>query len=270
MGGDLFEPVELVVATDQGDQDLAAVVADPQGQVAQAALLLQMDVHRPITGLQVGLQGCDQGIDAGIEDRAAVEVDDAVAAAAVIASPQLAIALAPFQGDRGPIAVAQGGLGGDQGVHGAVEPTDAAQGLHHELFLPMGLGTVLPMLQAAAAAAFGQDAGRSAPQGRGHEHRLEFGLEVPPLDPPHHHGNPFLRQGSRHKHHPLLPAAHPLAVVAQVSDVKFEAFADAADGRGGGGGMDHPPTLSVRNTSRQIAGFRRQARYHGYAHGAIG
>ena len=131
MGGDLFKPIELVVAADQGDQNLAAVVADAQSKMAQAAFLLQVNVHGPVAGLQVGLEGGDQGIDAGIEHRAAVEVDDAVAAAAVIASPQLAIAFAPFQGDRGPVAIAQGGLRRQQGLDGAIEAADAAQGLDH-------------------------------------------------------------------------------------------------------------------------------------------
>jgi hypothetical protein len=126
------------------------------------------------------------------------------------------------------------------------------------LFLPKGLGIVLPVLQAAATTTLSQDAGGTASQGRGHHHGLKFGFEVPPLDAANHYGDPFLGQGSRHKHDPLLPAAHPLAVVAQVSDVKFKAIADATDRRGGGGGMDHHPTLSVRNTSHQMAGFRPQ------------
>ena len=109
------ESLKLGVAADEGDKDLTGIRSNPQGQMAQPPLGLEIHVHGPGRGLQIRLERGDQTVDAGIEHRTAVHIDNLVAAAAVIASAYAATVF-PFQRDDGPIAITQGLLGGEDGL----------------------------------------------------------------------------------------------------------------------------------------------------------
>ena len=93
--------------------------------MAQAAAATQIHIHRPVGGLQIGLDLGNEAVDAGIEHRAAAHVDDPVAAAAVIPSPQRTIDAA-LQGDQGTVAIAQCRWRTPDRVNNKVQLTDAA------------------------------------------------------------------------------------------------------------------------------------------------
>ena len=93
-----LQPFELAVTANQGDQDFPRGRAHPQGEVAQAAFATEIDVDGPAGFLKIALDGLNQAIDAGIENGTVVEVDDFVAAAAVVTGPEAPV-FGPFQGD---------------------------------------------------------------------------------------------------------------------------------------------------------------------------
>ena len=165
--GPALEPRQVGMAAHQCDQQLTAVLAQAQRQVAQPAFRLQMAIHRPGGALQIVLERGDQLVESGIEHRAVVHVHQRVAAAAVIPGPQRSIG-PPLQGQDGPVAVAQAVCCTEGGCHqllGVRQLGDALQGLHHLAPLPLALGLQLQVLQAAATAAVRQHTGRAAALG---------------------------------------------------------------------------------------------------------
>ena len=110
LGRQDLQAIELVMTAHQGDQQLSAVTAESQRQMAQTTTLLAIAIDGPIAGLQIGFEGRNQGIQARIENRAVVHVDDPVGAAAVEPGTQAAVFAALERNDR-PVSVAQA-LGG--------------------------------------------------------------------------------------------------------------------------------------------------------------
>jgi hypothetical protein len=75
-----------------------------------------------------------------------------------------------FPGDRFSVTgyvQAQGLAGRKDGTHGSIKTGDAMEGLAHLPGFPTGLGPVLERLKTASSAVVGQDAGGTAPIGRG-------------------------------------------------------------------------------------------------------
>ena len=107
----------------------------------QATGLLAIPIDGPFTGLEIGLEGLDEGINAGIQYRAVVHVDDLVAARPVIPSPKAPV-FEPLEGNDRPVAIAQGRFTVQQRVHRMVEMGNAFQGIHHLLLLPVPLTSV--------------------------------------------------------------------------------------------------------------------------------
>ena len=122
----------------------------------------QIHIHGPTAGLQISLQRGDQGIDARIEHRAAVEVDDPMAASPVVTGPQTAFRGA-LQGDQGAIAVAEPAGCLPDGLHRHRQLAQPLQGLTHQIRLQLSLAPVLAVQQAAASAAARKDAGGTLP-----------------------------------------------------------------------------------------------------------
>ena len=123
--GQGLNPGQAFMAAHQRDQHLTAVMADPQSQVAKAAAATEIHIHRPVRVLQIGLDIGNQAVDPRIEHWTTAHVDDPVAAAAVIPSPQRTIDAA-LQGDQGTVAIAQCRWRTPDRVNNKVQLTDAA------------------------------------------------------------------------------------------------------------------------------------------------
>ena len=128
------------------------------GIVAQAAAAAQIHIHRPARGFQISLERCDQRINTWIQNRTAVRVHDFVAAAPVIARTQLAFRGA-LQGDQGPVAVAQGAGGAEDGQHLDLEMANALERLTHQIGLQFSLSGISAVLQGASPTTLRKDAG---------------------------------------------------------------------------------------------------------------
>ena len=151
------ESIEVMVAAHQGEQNLPCVDSDSKGQVPQATGLLAIAIDGPFTRLEIGLEGLDEGINARIQHRAVVHVDDLMAARPVVPSLDAPVFEA-LEGNDRPVAIAQGGFTAQQRVHRMVEVGNAFQGIHHFLLLPVPLTSVRKMLERAATAVVGKDA----------------------------------------------------------------------------------------------------------------
>ena len=133
-----------------------------------------MAIDRPAAGFEILLEELDQAIDPAIQHGTAVQVHDLVGATPVIPRPQPAISAA-FQRDDRPIAVSQRLAGRKDGPHGSIKTGDAMEGLAHLPGFPTGLGPVLERLKTASSAVVGQDAGGTAPIGRGTDDAGDLG-----------------------------------------------------------------------------------------------
>ena len=212
------------MAADQRDQQLPGVPAHPQRDMAQATAGLAVAIDRPIGAGQIRFDRCHQGINARIQHRTVVEIHDPVAAPAVVAAAHRAV-LESLQRNDGPVAVAER-LGRRQHwLHRMRETADALQRVHHRCAFPLGLGIGRPVLQGAAAALAGQDAGFTPAIGAGLNDRVELRQPMTPSFAHQPGGDPLPRQCPRHEHHGSATAADPLAVVAQIVDEHVAALA---------------------------------------------
>jgi hypothetical protein len=175
--GLVLQAIEVAVAGDQGDQQLAGVMTDPQGQMAQSAPFTAVPVHRPVGGLEVRLERRDQRVETRVEHRTAVHVDDLMGAAAVEARAQAPIRGALQRNDR-PVAVAELRGGGEQRLQRHIQSADAQQRLVHQLLLPLLLPPGTERLQAAATAVVRQDAGRPAALRGGLQQPQQLGADL--------------------------------------------------------------------------------------------
>ena len=196
-------------------------MADPQGQMLEPTVADAMAIDGPVTALQVPFERCDQVVNAGIEDRAAVHVDDPVAAAAVIPGLEVAI-LAALQGDDGPVAIAQGAIGYQQRLHLGTEASDALQCLLEGALLPLLLAGVAEGLEGAATAMVRQDAGRAAPLGRRLQDAAQIGVQLTALLGQKPDGDTVAGQGAIDEHHPAIEPADAPAVMGEVLDLELD------------------------------------------------
>ena len=216
-----FEAIELLMAGDQGDQHLAGVMAHPQGQMLEAPFAEAMAIDWPVAGFQIPFERGDQGIDPRVEHRAAVHVDDPMAAAAVVAGLEMAV-FAALQGDHGPIAIAQGPIRGQQGQHLGTEAGNSLQRLFQGALLPLLLSFVAERLQAAATAMVGEDAGRAAALGRRLQDAAQIGVQLAAALGQKPDSHTITGQGTVHKHNAPLQPADAAAVMGEVLDLKFD------------------------------------------------
>ena len=107
----------------------------------QATGFLAIAIDGPLTRLEIGLEGLDEGVNARIQHRAVVHIDDLMAARPVIPSLDAPVVEA-LEGNDRPVAIAQGGFTAQQRVHRMVEVGNAFQGIHHFLLLPVPLSGV--------------------------------------------------------------------------------------------------------------------------------
>jgi|TARA_X000000950_G_scaffold287593_1_gene400591 hypothetical protein len=133
----------------------------PQSQVPKSLGLAEIVISRKATAIQISLQGLDQGIQPWVQDGAAGQIDDAVAAAAEVAHAQTAI-LPAAEGDQPAVAIAETTLIRLDRSLGMVDLPDPQQCLTELILLPVALGSFLKVLQCAATTVVGQDARRAA------------------------------------------------------------------------------------------------------------
>ena len=216
--GLVLHAFEVAVAGDQGDQQLAGVMADPQGQMAQSAPFTAVPVHRPVGGLEIGLERCDQRVKPRIENRTAVHVDDLVGATPVEARPQAPIGGALQRNDR-PVAVPELRRGSQQRLQRHIQSTDAQQGLAHQLLLPVLLPLGAERLQAAAAAVVRQDAGGPAALRGGLQEPQQLGAGVTTPAWQQAHLSLITGQTPFHKEHLSAMAGDAPALPVEIGDL---------------------------------------------------
>ena len=82
------------------------MVADAEPEVAQPLGFDEIVISRPAGVIKIVFERLDQRIQARIQNRTVVEIDDPVAATLVVAETQRPIRRT-FQRDQGPIAVTE-------------------------------------------------------------------------------------------------------------------------------------------------------------------
>ena len=212
----------LSVAADQGDQNVSGGTGQTKPEMAQPLGFKQVMVGRPPPCIQVLLERFHQRVQAWIEHRAVVQVDDLVGLRSEVAGLQASV-LVSLQRDQGPVAVTEAAFRiNKRGLRGNVNSPDALHGLLKLLGFPTGLGGVIQALQGATTAVIGKDAGRAAPicgerdliHPTAQPARL---LALLQLD-----RGTLPRQEIRNDDHPVVPTGQTLAVAIQVNSLELD------------------------------------------------
>ena len=113
------------------------------------------------TGIEIRFQRSQQAIQAWIQNRTLRQIDDAVGSTTEVPHAQTTAVL-PSQWNQATVAVADAPLISQGRVGGMVNATDPVQRLGQGVLFPAALCGFLEMLQGAAPAVAGEDAGRMA------------------------------------------------------------------------------------------------------------
>ena len=98
------------MAAVQCEQDVTAVMSNPETKMTKACCINQIVVGRPSPPIEILLDRADQSIQARIKDGTMVQVDNPMGARAEITGLQSTV-LAPLQGDQCTIAITDRSMG---------------------------------------------------------------------------------------------------------------------------------------------------------------
>ena len=123
-------------------------------------------ISGPSTGVQITLQGSNQGIQTGMQNRTSIQIDDAMTAAFVVTKAQATLSIA-IQRNEGSIAITESRLViRENSVGGCANRSDSVELIPDSFVFPFGLARRTEVLQRATTAFRRQDARWSLPRWR--------------------------------------------------------------------------------------------------------
>ena len=212
---------QLAAVHHQTDQNLAAVPALAQENMAYKAGVLFFPIGGNAVGFHklahkggdlIQLSGLQLAVGAG---------HDAMGAARVEACDHMALRIQPHR-ELDLVAVALLQRRGQDGQHRGIQSADAPEGILHKALLCPGLGLIVQMAEAAAAAGLAYRAIRLDVSGRGLQHLLHNGEGIA-AQVLHDAGVQHITGGGGgHKHRLALVMGHTAAVAGKALDGQWD------------------------------------------------